>query len=71
MIQRSVAVIALASLLASTTARGQVAALSGTVIDSIRNEATAIEVYTPSGRPAEFWGNNCGSVVIWAGMAPR
>jgi Carboxypeptidase regulatory-like domain/TonB-dependent Receptor Plug Domain len=34
-------------------------------------EITGLEVYTPAGRPAEFWGNSCGSVVIWAGMLPR
>ena len=35
------------------------------------NELTAVEVYTAANRPAEFWGNNCGSVVLWAGMLPR
>ena len=35
------------------------------------NEMTAVEVYTAAGRPAEFWGNACGSVVLWAGMMPR
>ena len=34
-------------------------------------EITGVEVYTPAGRPMEFWGNSCGSVVIWAGMLPR
>ena len=34
-------------------------------------EITAVEVYTASMRPAEFWGNSCGSVVLWAGMLPR
>lgn len=47
---------------------------SGTTdIDQIANpdEITGIEVYTVANRPPEFWGNNCGSVVIWAGMLPR
>jgi hypothetical protein len=35
------------------------------------DEVTGVEVYTTAGRPMEFWGNNCGSVVIWAGMLPR
>jgi hypothetical protein len=35
------------------------------------NEITGVEVYTAAGRPMEFWGNGCGSVVIWAGMLPR
>jgi hypothetical protein len=35
------------------------------------SELTAIEVYTVASRPVEFYGNNCGSVVIWAGMLPR
>lgn len=35
------------------------------------DEITAVEVYTPAGRPPEFWGNSCGSVVIWAGTLPR
>jgi hypothetical protein len=35
------------------------------------NELTAVEVYTAANRPAEFFGNNCGSVVLWAGMLPR
>jgi hypothetical protein len=35
------------------------------------NDLTAIEVYTAAGRPAEFFGNSCGSVVLWAGMLPR
>ncbi|HKW47571.1 MAG TPA: carboxypeptidase regulatory-like domain-containing protein [Gemmatimonadaceae bacterium] len=34
-------------------------------------EVTAIEVYSAAGVPAEFWGNECGSVVIWVGMLPR
>ena len=34
-------------------------------------ELTAVEVYTAAGRPAEFWGNSCGSIVLWAGMLPR
>jgi len=35
------------------------------------NELTAVEVYTAASRPAEFFGNDCGSVVLWAGMLPR
>ena len=35
------------------------------------SELTAVEVYTAANRPAEFWGNSCGSVVLWAGMLPR
>jgi hypothetical protein len=35
------------------------------------SEITAVEVYTAAGRPAEFWGSACGSIVIWAGMLPR
>ena len=35
------------------------------------SEVTAVEVYNTAGRPAEFWGNNCGSVVLWVGMLPR
>ena len=35
------------------------------------SELTAVEVYTTAGRPAEFWGNSCGSIVLWAGMLPR
>jgi hypothetical protein len=35
------------------------------------NELTAVEVYTASNRPAEFFGNSCGTVVLWAGMLPR
>jgi hypothetical protein len=35
------------------------------------SELTAVEVYTAANRPAEFFGNNCGSVVLWAGMLPR
>ena len=29
-------------------------------------EVTAVEVYTAAGRPVQFWGNSCGSVVLWA-----
>jgi hypothetical protein len=32
---------------------------------------TAVEVYTAASRPAEFFGNSCGSVVLWVGMLPR
>lgn len=35
------------------------------------DEITAVEVYTPAGRPPEFWGNSCGTVVLWAGVLPR
>jgi len=35
------------------------------------SEITAVEVYTAAGRPAEFWGSPCGSIVLWAGMLPR
>ena len=35
------------------------------------SEITAVEVYTAAGRPAEFWGSPCGSIVVWAGMLPR
>ena len=35
------------------------------------SEVTAIEVYNTAGRPPQFWGNNCGSVVLWVGMLPR
>jgi len=35
------------------------------------DEVTGVEVYNTAGRPMQFWGNNCGSVVIWAGMLPR
>jgi len=35
------------------------------------SELTAVEVYTAASRPAEFFGNDCGSVVLWAGMLPR
>jgi hypothetical protein len=35
------------------------------------SELTAVEVYTAASRPAEFFGNSCGSVVLWAGMLPR
>jgi Carboxypeptidase regulatory-like domain/TonB-dependent Receptor Plug Domain len=35
------------------------------------SEITAVEVYTASARPAEFFGNSCGTVVLWAGMLPR
>ncbi|HEY2378607.1 MAG TPA: carboxypeptidase regulatory-like domain-containing protein [Gemmatimonadaceae bacterium] len=46
---------------------------AATEIDQLANpdEITGIEVYTTASRPIEFWGNNCGSVVIWAGMLPR
>ena len=46
---------------------------AATELDQFANasEITAVEVYTPAGRPMEFWGNGCGSVVIWAGMLPR
>ena len=46
---------------------------AATSIDELASpdEITAVEVYTPSGRPAEFWGNSCGTVVLWAGMLPR
>jgi hypothetical protein len=42
-------------------------------IDMLANpsELTAVELYTAAGRPAEFWGNDCGSVVLWAGMTPH
>ena len=42
-------------------------------IDMLVNpsELTAVEVYTAASRPAEFFGNSCGSVVLWAGMLPR
>ena len=42
-------------------------------IDQLANpeEITGVEVYTTAGRPAEFWGNNCGTVVLWVGMLPR
>jgi hypothetical protein len=35
------------------------------------NEITAVEVYNAASRPAEFWGNDCGTVVLWAGMLPK
>jgi hypothetical protein len=35
------------------------------------SELTAVEVYTAAARPAQFWGNSCGSVVLWVGMLPR
>ena len=35
------------------------------------SELTAVEVYTAANRPAEFFGNSCGTVVLWAGMLPR
>jgi hypothetical protein len=35
------------------------------------SELTAVEVYTAANRPAEFFGNGCGSIVLWAGMLPR
>jgi len=46
---------------------------AATEIDQLANpdEITGVEVYTTASRPVEFWGNNCGSVVIWAGMLPR
>ena len=46
---------------------------ASTDIDMLANpsELTAVEVYTTAGRPAQFWGNNCGSVVLWVGMLPR
>ena len=46
---------------------------AATEIDALASptEITAIEVYNTAGRPAEFWGNNCGSVVLWVGMLPR
>jgi hypothetical protein len=46
---------------------------AATDIDQLANpeEITGVEVYTTASRPMEFWGNNCGSVVIWAGMLPR
>jgi hypothetical protein len=46
---------------------------AATTIDELASpdEITAVEVYTPAGRPAEFWGNSCGTVVLWAGMLPR
>ena len=42
-------------------------------LDMLANpsELTAVEVYTAAGRPAEFWGNDCGSVVLWAGTTPH
>ena len=42
-------------------------------LDSYANpsEITAVEVYSTAGRPPEFWGNSCGTVVVWAGMLPR
>lgn len=46
---------------------------AATEIDALAtpSEVTAVEVYNTAGRPAEFWGNNCGSVVLWVGMLPR
>jgi len=46
---------------------------AATEIDELAmpNEITAIEVYNNAGRPAQFWGNGCGSVVLWVGMVPR
>ena len=46
---------------------------AATEIDDLANpeEITGVEVYTAAGRPAEFWGNSCGSVVLWVGMLPR
>jgi hypothetical protein len=34
-------------------------------------DLTAVEVYTAASRPAEFFGNSCGSIVLWVGMLPR
>jgi hypothetical protein len=46
---------------------------AATSIDELAspNEITAVEVYNTAARPAEFWGNSCGTVVLWAGMLPR
>jgi len=46
---------------------------AATEIDALASpsEITAVEVYNTAGRPPEFWGNNCGSVVLWVGMLPR
>jgi carboxypeptidase family protein/TonB-dependent receptor-like protein len=46
---------------------------AATMIDELASadEITAVEVYSTAERPAEFWGNNCGTVVLWAGMLPR
>jgi hypothetical protein len=46
---------------------------AATMIDELASpdEITAVEVYSTAGRPAEFWGNSCGTVVLWAGMLPR
>jgi hypothetical protein len=46
---------------------------AATEIDQLASpsEITAVEVYNTAGRPAQFWGNNCGSVVLWVGMMPR
>lgn len=35
------------------------------------SELTAVEVYTSASRPIEFYGNSCGSIVLWVGMLPR
>jgi hypothetical protein len=35
------------------------------------DEITAVEVYSNVGRPAQFWGNDCGTVVLWVGTLPR
>jgi hypothetical protein len=40
-----------------------------TIVDP--SQITVIEVYSASGRPVEFWGNACGSVVLWVGQTPR
>lgn len=46
---------------------------AATEIDELAmpGEITAIEVYNTAGRPPQFWGNACGSVVLWVGMVPR
>lgn len=46
---------------------------AATSIDELASpgEITAVEVYNTAARPAEFWGNSCGTVVLWAGMLPR
>jgi hypothetical protein len=35
------------------------------------HDLTVVEVYTAASRPAEFFGNSCGSIVLWVGMLPR
>jgi hypothetical protein len=35
------------------------------------SELTAVEVYSSASRPIEFYGNSCGSIVLWVGMLPR